>query len=191
MIGHRGLWALFCNFYCPSAKLQCTASIPRHCCYLYPQSYQFQPYCSPSSCLCLKYNSHYSPFPCSASAVLLLLTQLEERKIRYLFIIQKRKTQWYMIKRHQIWSEELLICWVSCKRSHQMIFHYYLRSLQSQILCSALSVWVCVCLSCTGYQCQHDNGKNTLREANSTACLSKAAMPSKRVARICCSCVWE
>lgn len=41
MIGHRGLWALFCNFYCPSAKLQCTASIPRHCCYLYPQSYQF------------------------------------------------------------------------------------------------------------------------------------------------------
>jgi hypothetical protein len=30
-----------------------------------------------------------------------------------------------------------------------------------------------------------------LREANSTACLSKAAMPCKRVARICCSCVWE
>lgn len=27
----------------------------------------FQPHCSPSSCLCLKYNSHYSPFPCSAS----------------------------------------------------------------------------------------------------------------------------
>ncbi len=78
----------------------------------------FQSYCSPSSCLCLKYNSHYSPFHCSASAVLLLLTQLEERKIRYLFIIQKRKTQWYTIKRHQIWSEELLICWVSCKRSH-------------------------------------------------------------------------
>lgn len=155
----------------------------------------FQPYCSPSSCLC---HSHYSPFPCSASADLLLLTHLEERKIRYLFIIQKRKTQWYTIKRHQIWPEELqiwpeelLICGVSCKRSHQMIFHFYLSSHQSQILCSALSVWMCVCLSCTGHQCQHDNGKNTLREANSTACLSKAAMPCKRVARICCSCVWE
>ncbi len=94
-------------------------------------------------------------------------------------------------KRHQIWPEELLICGASCKRSHKMIFHYYLSSHQSQILCSALSVWMCVSLSCTGHQCQHDNGKNTLREANSTACLSKAAMPCKRVARICCSCVWE